>query len=128
VHAVRPAASRHPGLGGRDRRRRSAARAATADHAGRGWRAARDVRVSRGRGRLAVVTPQLTFLGAAGTVTGSKFLLESNGARVLLECGLFQGARSLQEGNWTPPLQASTLHAGLLSHALIDPSRLLPPV
>jgi len=72
------------------------------------------------------VTPQLTFLGAAGTVTGSKFLLESNGARVLLECGLFQGAKSLQERNWTPPVQASTLQAVLLSHAHIDHSGYLP--
>ena len=72
------------------------------------------------------MTPQLTFLGAAGTVTGSKFLLESNGARVLLECGLFQGAKSLQERNWTPPVQASTLQAVLLSHAHIDHSGYLP--
>ncbi|OLB99516.1 MAG: hypothetical protein AUH30_04940 [Candidatus Rokubacteria bacterium 13_1_40CM_68_15] len=72
------------------------------------------------------MTPQLTFLGAAGTVTGSKFLLESDGARVLLECGLFQGLRSLQERNWTPPVQAPALQAVVLSHAHIDHSGYLP--
>src|SRR5438445_600619 len=49
-----------------------------------------------------------------------------NIARVLLECGLFQGAKSLQERNWTPPVQASTLQAVLLSHAHIDHSGYLP--
>ena len=72
------------------------------------------------------MTPQLTFLGAAGTVTGSKFLLESDGARVLLECGLFQGLRSLQERNWTPPVQAPALQAVVLSHAHIDHSGNIP--
>src|SRR2546430_10011261 len=42
------------------------------------------------------------------------------------ECGLFQGAKSLQERNWTPPVQASTLQAVLLSHAHIDHSGYLP--
>ena len=49
------------------------------------------------------MTPSLTFLGAAGTVTGAKFLLEAPGARVLLECGMFQGLRELRERNWQPP-------------------------
>ncbi len=42
----------------------------------------------------------IQFLGAAGTVTGSKFLLEHEGARVLVDCGLFQGLKELRERNW----------------------------
>ena len=44
----------------------------------------------------------LTFLGAAQTVTGSKHLLEVNGERVLVDCGLFQGLKLLRERNWQP--------------------------
>jgi metallo-beta-lactamase family protein len=73
------------------------------------------------------VRATLTFLGAAGTVTGAKFLLEAAGARVLLECGMFQGLRTLRERNWSPPpLQPSRLDAVLLSHAHIDHSGYLP--
>jgi metallo-beta-lactamase family protein len=73
------------------------------------------------------VKPALTFLGAAGTVTGAKFLLEAEGARVLLECGMFQGLRELRERNWAPPpLDARRLNAVLLSHAHIDHSGYLP--
>src|SRR5262249_60728761 len=50
----------------------------------------------------------------------------ASGGRVLPECGLFQGPRSPQERNWTPPVQASTLQAALLSHAHIDHSGYLP--
>ena len=42
----------------------------------------------------------LSFWGAAGTVTGSKYLIESDRARVLIDCGLFQGGRELRERNW----------------------------
>ena len=52
------------------------------------------------------MTASLTFLGAAGTVTGAKFLLESDESRLLLECGMFQGLRELRERNWTEPLPA----------------------
>jgi metallo-beta-lactamase family protein len=73
------------------------------------------------------VTPALTFLGAAGTVTGAKFLLESGRARVLLECGIFQGLRALRERNWAPPpLEPGRLDSVLLSHAHIDHSGYLP--
>jgi metallo-beta-lactamase family protein len=75
------------------------------------------------------MTPSLTFLGAAGTVTGAKFLLEAEGARVLLECGMFQGLRELRERNWRPPpFAARSLQAILLSHAHIDHSGYLPRV
>lgn len=75
------------------------------------------------------MTPSLTFLGAAGTVTGAKFLLEAEGARVLLECGMFQGLRELRERNWQPPpFAARSLQAILLSHAHIDHSGYLPRV
>jgi len=75
------------------------------------------------------MTPSLTFLGAAGTVTGAKFLLQTDGARVLLECGMFQGLRELRERNWQPlPFAARSLQAILLSHAHIDHSGYLPRV
>ena len=54
----------------------------------------------------------LTFLGAAGTVTGAKFLLETGGGRLLLECGLFQGPRELRARNWVaPPVDPRALEA-----------------
>jgi metallo-beta-lactamase family protein len=73
------------------------------------------------------VTPSLTFLGAAGTVTGAKFLLEAGPARVLMECGMFQGLRELRARNWAPPpLDVRRLDCVLLSHAHIDHSGYLP--
>jgi len=73
------------------------------------------------------VTPALTFLGAAGTVTGAKFLLETGGPRLLLECGMFQGLRELRARNWQPPpVEPRALDAVLLSHAHIDHSGYLP--
>jgi metallo-beta-lactamase family protein len=69
----------------------------------------------------------LTFLGAAGTVTGAKFLLETSGGRVLIECGLFQGSRDLREGNWKAfPVPPASISAVLLSHAHVDHSGYLP--
>ncbi len=73
------------------------------------------------------MSPALTFLGAAGTVTGAKFLLETERARVLLECGMFQGLRELRERNWAPPpVDPAALDAVVLSHAHIDHSGYLP--
>ena len=73
------------------------------------------------------MSARLTFLGAAGTVTGAKFLLESGDTRLLLECGMFQGLRELTERNWMrPPVEPATLAAVLLSHAHIDHSGYLP--
>jgi metallo-beta-lactamase family protein len=71
--------------------------------------------------------PSLTFLGAAGTVTGSKFLLDTGQSRLLLECGLFQGLKELRLQNWAPlPFDVASLGAVLLSHAHIDHSGYLP--
>ena len=69
----------------------------------------------------------LTFLGAAGTVTGSKYLLEVAGRRLLIDCGLFQGYKQLRLQNWAPlPFEPGMLDAVLLSHAHIDHSGYLP--
>ena len=71
--------------------------------------------------------PSLTFWGGAGTVTGSKYLIESDRTRVLIDCGLFQGGRELRERNWQePPFDASSLDAVLLTHAHIDHTGYLP--
>lgn len=70
---------------------------------------------------------KLTFLGAAGTVTGSKYLLESTGQRWLVDCGLFQGQKPLRLRNWERfPIDPKTLDAVLLTHAHIDHSGYLP--
>jgi metallo-beta-lactamase family protein len=71
--------------------------------------------------------PSLTFLGAARTVTGSKYLLEVNDRRVLVDCGLFQGLKELRQRNWQPlPVPASSIHAVILTHAHIDHTGFLP--
>lgn len=71
--------------------------------------------------------PTLSFWGAAGTVTGSKYLVESKRARVLIDCGLFQGMRELRERNWQePPFDVRSLNAVLITHAHIDHTGYLP--
>lgn len=69
----------------------------------------------------------LTFLGAAGTVTGSKFLLEHDGQRILLDCGMFQGEAQWRRRNWDPfPIDPASLHAVVLTHAHLDHCGYLP--
>lgn len=69
----------------------------------------------------------ITFLGGAGTVTGSKTLVERDGHRVLVDCGLFQGLRDLRRRNWSPlPVDATTIEAVVLSHAHLDHCGYLP--
>ena len=70
---------------------------------------------------------KIKFYGAARTVTGSMHLLEINGSRILLECGLFQGKRNeTYERNRHFPFAPSKIDAVLLSHAHIDHSGNLP--
>jgi metallo-beta-lactamase family protein len=69
----------------------------------------------------------LTFLGAAGTVTGSKHLLEVDGRRILIDCGLFQGLKALRLRNWEPfPVDPASIDAVILTHAHLDHCGYLP--
>lgn len=69
----------------------------------------------------------LTFLGAAGTVTGSQYLLEVDGQRILVDCGMFQGLKALRERNWARlPVHPASVHSVVLTHAHLDHSGLLP--
>jgi metallo-beta-lactamase family protein len=70
---------------------------------------------------------QLTFLGAARTVTGSKYLLDTGSARILIDAGLFQGLKELRLRNWqSPPFAASDIDAVVLTHAHLDHCGYLP--
>ncbi len=70
---------------------------------------------------------QLTFLGATGTVTGSKYLVTAGDRRVLVGCGLFQGLKQLRLRNWEPlPVAPGSVDAVVLTHAHIDHSGYLP--
>ncbi len=73
------------------------------------------------------MTIKLTFLGGAGTVTGSKYLLERDGIRILVDCGLFQGFKALRLRNWAAlPVAPGSISAVLLTHAHLDHSGYLP--
>ena len=70
---------------------------------------------------------KITFYGGVGTVTGSKYLLEHNDRRVLVDCGLFQGPRELRERNWQDPQFSPTeIDAVIITHAHIDHTGYLP--
>jgi metallo-beta-lactamase family protein len=69
----------------------------------------------------------LQFLGAAGTVTGSKYLLEAGGERLLIDCGLFQGEKELRLRNWSPlPVPPASIRWVVLTHAHLDHTGYLP--
>lgn len=69
----------------------------------------------------------ITFWGGVGSVTGSKYLLEHNGHKVLIDCGLFQGDKELRERNWAdPPFKADEIDAVVITHAHVDHTGWLP--
>lgn len=69
----------------------------------------------------------LTFLGAAGTVTGSRYLVQAGGKKVLVDCGLFQGYKELRLRNWDRfPVAPAEIDAVILTHAHLDHSGYLP--
>lgn len=69
----------------------------------------------------------ITFLGATGTVTGSKYLVSTGSRRVLVDCGLFQGPSELRRRNWQPlPVRPDSIDAVVLTHAHLDHSGYLP--
>ena len=71
--------------------------------------------------------PVLRFLGATGTVTGSRFLIDTGTARVLVDCGLFQGLKDLRLRNWRAwPIDPASIDAVALTHAHLDHSGYLP--
>ncbi len=70
---------------------------------------------------------KIHFLGGAGTVTGSKTLIEAKGKRILIDCGMFQGIKPLRELNWEPlPILPSTIDFVLLTHGHLDHCGWLP--
>lgn len=70
---------------------------------------------------------ELTFLGAAGTVTGSRYLIKAGRNRFLVDCGLFQGLKELRLRNWAPfPVRPPDIDAVVLTHAHIDHTGYLP--
>jgi metallo-beta-lactamase family protein len=69
----------------------------------------------------------ITFLGAAGTVTGSTYLVSHGTTKILVDCGIFQGERAWRERNWNqPPFNPSEISAVLLTHAHVDHIGMLP--
>lgn len=71
----------------------------------------------------------IQFLGAAGTVTGSKFLLSHGSVKVMIDCGLFQGLKELRERNWAHlPIDASQVNAVIITHGHLDHCGYLPRI
>ncbi len=71
--------------------------------------------------------PMLRFLGGVGTVTGSRFLIDTPEARVLVECGLFQGLKDLRRRNWAAfPVEPASVDAVVVTHAHLDHCGYLP--
>ena len=72
---------------------------------------------------------RIHFLGAARTVTGSKYLVEYNNKKLLVDCGLFQGKKELRERNWSPlSIPAYKIDAVVLTHAHLDHTGYLPKI
>lgn len=70
---------------------------------------------------------RIHFWGAAETVTGSKYLLETKGKKILVDCGMFQGLKKLRRRNWEPlPMAPGRIDAVVLTHAHIDHTGYLP--
>ncbi len=70
---------------------------------------------------------KIKFLGAAGTVTGSKYLIETEEASLMIDCGMFQGLKELRERNWEPlPIDVSKVDYVLLTHGHLDHVGFLP--
>jgi metallo-beta-lactamase family protein len=74
-----------------------------------------------------MTAPRITFLGATDTVTGSRYLIEHDGVRLLVDCGLFQGPKKLRLRNWDRPgFDPATLDAVVLTHAHLDHTGYVP--
>jgi len=70
---------------------------------------------------------KIKFLGAAGTVTGSKYLIDTGHTKLMIDCGMFQGLKELRERNWEPlPIDVSDLDYVLLTHGHLDHVGYLP--
>lgn len=70
---------------------------------------------------------KIGFWGAAGTVTGSRFLLDGSKGRLLIDCGMFQGGKQIRKRNWEPfPADPASINAVVVTHAHIDHSGFLP--